>query len=131
MALNGGLGLIAGLTVAGASALIMSGYGHDFLEGRGVLVVLAGAAVMAASVVIVGQAITSAGFMWWGFLLNAIWAVSLIACVWWLRARGAYGFAVANLVAYFIHLITGIYFYRQTSIWLFGAGPSRTSDRAA
>ncbi len=133
MALNGALALVAGLVVAAGSKLIMAGYGADFASGRSVLILLAGAAILAATVGTVGQAIISAGHMWWGFLLNAIWAASLIASTWWLRDRGAWGFAMANVIAYAVHLVTSIYFYYQTSVWLFGKGatPAEEPPRAA
>jgi O-antigen/teichoic acid export membrane protein len=120
MALNGCLALAAAAVIAVSGKLIMAGYGHDFASGRATLILLAGAAVLAATIGTVGQAITSAGFMWWGFLLNATWAATLIPAVWWLRARGAWGFAMANLIAYGLHVVLCIYFFYQTSAWLFG-----------
>lgn len=104
--LNASLALLAAGSVIAFSRTIMDTYGKGFAGGTSVLIWLALSAVISAAVWSVGQAITSSGRMWWGFLLNLIWAAVLISSLWLLRRQGAHGYAVATMIAYSIHLIT-------------------------
>lgn len=110
---NTSLALFAAAGVIVFSRTIMGAYGKGFVGGTPTLVLLVLSAVITASSWSVGQAITSSGRMWWGFVLNLIWAVVLICCLWLLRRQGAYGYAVATLVAYSIHLLTSAYVYSR------------------
>ena len=110
---NTALALIAAAAVIIFSHRIMAIYGKEFVGGTSVLVCLVLSAVIAASVWSVGQAITSSGKMWAGFVLNLIWAIALISFLWLFRHEGAYGFALANLIAYSIHLLTSTYVYSR------------------
>lgn len=103
---NTTLALFAAAGVILFSRTIMGIYGKGFVGGTPVLICLVLSGVVAAAVGSVGHAITSSGRMWWGFMLNFIWAVALVASLWLLRRQGAYGYAVANLIAYSIHLLT-------------------------
>jgi len=71
-----------------------------------VLVILSCAAVLNATIGVIGQAIASKGRMWWGFSLNLIWALSLLVVAWHLRSYGAEGLAIATLSAYILHLFS-------------------------
>jgi O-antigen/teichoic acid export membrane protein len=84
---------------------IMARYGASFLSGHNVLVLLCIVSVVVATLGVVGQTITSEGRMWFGFLLNALWAAVLVSSCFLLRTRGAMGLGLANLAAYALHLI--------------------------
>jgi len=105
--------LLAAAGVIAFSRTIMGTYGKSFVGGTPTLVLLVLSAVITAGAWPVGQAITSSGRMWWGFYINLIWAVILVCCLWLLRHQGAYGYAVATLVAYSAHLITSGYAYSR------------------
>lgn len=97
--------------------LIMRSYGHSFVSGASVLVLLCVVAVIMATLNVIGQTIASRGKMWIGFMLNAIWAVVLITCCFFFRTRGAMGLAWAYLAAYGVHLATvSIYASRYLKI---------------
>jgi O-antigen/teichoic acid export membrane protein len=106
IAINATVAILVALGVCLFAPLILRVYGREFVGGRMVLVLLSGAAVLAATTAVVGQALTSAGRMWVGFVLNAIWGAVLIGATFALRGRGAAGLAGAQLVAYFVHLLT-------------------------
>lgn len=98
--------------VAVAAPLIMAGYGSGFSEGALVLVVLAGAAVVLATLTMIGQALISEGRMWTGLLLNSLWAIVLLATAFrWIPTQGALGLAWANLAAFGVHLISVSLFF--------------------
>lgn len=95
------------------SRLIMSIYGKGFDEGAMVLCILTVGTSLWIINTVAGQAITSSGKMWWGFLLNALWAISLLLCSALMVSRfGAVGLALAFMIAYSLHsLWTGFYVY--------------------
>ncbi|HAB16973.1 MAG TPA: oligosaccharide flippase family protein [Verrucomicrobiota bacterium] len=106
-----GLGFVGALAVAVpvmlAAPFIMKGYGRGFSQGTDILIVLAGAAVILATLTMVGQALVSEGRMWTGFLLNCVWAaVLLVLAMRWVPAHGALGLAWANLGAFGVHFVT-------------------------
>jgi O-antigen/teichoic acid export membrane protein len=107
------------LTIAGLAALIvtipvvtiarpiMMLYGPTFALHYRVLIVMALACVMIASNDVIGNAMISAGAIWWGFAFNLLWAIIFLAV-----ARvvigynyGAVGLAFAYLVSYLFHTI--------------------------
>jgi O-antigen/teichoic acid export membrane protein len=105
------IGLIAASLLAIPAILaapwIMAGFGPGYPEGVPVLRVLACAAVITATLNMIGQAIVSEGRMWTGLLLNFIWAGILIGLsLYWIPTHGALGLAWANLAAFAVHLIT-------------------------
>jgi O-antigen/teichoic acid export membrane protein len=108
---NASLALLAAAGVIIFSHTIMSSYGREFVGGTPVLICLVVSSVVTATFWSVGQAITSSGKMWWGFVINLIWAIALISSLWFLRHRGAYGYALATLIAYSIHVLTSMYVY--------------------
>jgi O-antigen/teichoic acid export membrane protein len=112
-AVNTSLALVGATGVFLFAHLIMASYGRGFVSGTPVLICLVFSAVMASSVWSVGQAITSAGRMWWGFGINFVWALALITSLWIFRRQGAYGYALANLIAYGVHLLTSVYAYSR------------------
>jgi O-antigen/teichoic acid export membrane protein len=106
-----GLGLFSALVLAvpamAGAQWIMKGYGPGFARGADVLVMLAGAGIITATLSVVGQALVSEGRMWTGFLLNCVWAIVLLGlAARWIPANGALGLAWANLGAFGVHLVT-------------------------
>lgn len=104
--LNFFLTSLVAIAIALFSKLIMRTYGADFVEGYQVLVILSCAAVLNATIGVIGQAIASRGRMWWGFSLNLLWAVTLLIVAWQLRSDGAEGIAIATLAAFILHLFS-------------------------
>jgi O-antigen/teichoic acid export membrane protein len=110
--------LLAGILATLATALacaapvillgqsIMRTYGPGFEQGSNVLSLLVLATVLNAVLNVIAQTIASDGRMWWGFVLNSMWAVALMGSFCFLRDRGAAGLALANLLAYSLHLVT-------------------------
>jgi len=90
-----------------AAPWIMARFGNGFAEGASALRVLACAAVITATLNMVGQSLVSEGRMWTGLLLNIVWAAVLISLsFWWIPRHGALGLAWANLAAFGVHLVT-------------------------
>ena len=104
--ISAGTSAAVAVVIACLSLFIMRTYGKSFASGYPVLIVLCGVAVIMATLDVVGQSIASDGRMWFGFALNAIWAMVLITCTWTLRNSGALGLAFANLIAYGVHTLT-------------------------
>jgi O-antigen/teichoic acid export membrane protein len=111
MIANTSLALLAGAGVIAFSRPIMRAYGKGFAGGTPTLTLLVLSAVITASAWSVGQAITSSGRMWWGFTVNLIWAITLLCALWLFRRQGAYGYALATLVAYAVLLFSSAYAY--------------------
>lgn len=103
--LNSGVAFTVACCVAAVSVLIMRCYGENFSSGVIVLVLLSFSAALNASVSVIGQAIASIGKMWWGWLLNFVWAIVILVGAWILRHDGASGLALAYLISYVIHFI--------------------------
>jgi len=118
LTLSAGAALVAGLIVASASRLILRAYGPGFDSGALVLVLLSASAVAAAALNVVGYSLASSGRMWWGFHLNAVWALVLVSITWVLRDRGALALGWANLIAYSVHFCTvGIFVWFDHHTW--------------
>jgi O-antigen/teichoic acid export membrane protein len=114
--------LAVAVPVSAFGRTIMAGYGSSFVSGSTVLVILCGVSVIGASLNVIGQTIASEGRMWFGFVLNAVWAAILLAACFVLRERGAIGLALANLAAYSVHLITvSVYVHWRMQTTLSGA----------
>lgn len=106
--------LIAGsaaVVVSLLSQVIMKAYGQDFSSGWLILTMLAVTAVLIASINVIGQVIASSASMWWGFVLNLMWATSFLIFSWlWVKSYGAVGLASAYVTSYICHLVwTSLY----------------------
>lgn len=89
------------------SSWIMKTYGRDFLAGWPVLILLVLATVISSAASVIGQAIASLDRMWWGFSLNSVWALVLLASAVLLVPRyGAFGLAGAFFASYSVHALT-------------------------
>jgi hypothetical protein len=67
--------------------------------------------------------------MWWGFLLNMLWASELLFLAWYLVDFGANGLGIAHFTAYLLHLIqvtayTAVVLRYDTRLIGSGAGSS-------
>jgi O-antigen/teichoic acid export membrane protein len=106
--------LAAGLAVAtplmAGSRQIMSLFGPGFSSGWVVLCLLCLAAVLQATNTVIGEALAALSKMWWGFLLNCLWAAEFLAASWLLVDHGATGLGWAYLISYVLHTI---------QVWLF------------
>ncbi len=101
-----GLALAVAVPVAAASPWIMAAYGPEFSRGWPVLVLLVSATVLSGACSVIGLAITSSGRMWWGFILNCVWAAALVAgCLLWVPSLKALGLALAFLASHGLHAI--------------------------
>lgn len=103
MLVNLAIGLVLAAPVVLASPWIMALYGQSFRGHWLPLVLLAATAVVQAVVNVIGQAIASLGRMWWGFFLNLLWAVELLAGAKLMMRWGASGLAAAYLISYVLH----------------------------
>jgi O-antigen/teichoic acid export membrane protein len=107
---NGAIALAATLVISFFAPIIMGGYGAGFESGYWVLLVLCLSSVLATIVGVSGQLLASEDKMWWGMVLNLVWALTLIGTSWLLVDRGALGLAFANLLAYGVHFLTSALF---------------------
>jgi O-antigen/teichoic acid export membrane protein len=99
------LGLAAAIPISLCSYWILSLYGPEFSSRWLALVMLSGAAVLQATINVIGQVIASTSRMWWGFFLNMLWAFELLIATWLLVRYGANGLGTAYFVAYLLHLV--------------------------
>lgn len=115
--------VLPGLVLVLAAPLVMRAYGTAFAPSAPVMQLLVVAAVVASLVGVIGAAMSSAGRMWAGYLLNLIWALVFLGMTALLAARGALGLAVACLVSYLVHLVAvGAYWTAQRSTLFLPAG---------
>jgi O-antigen/teichoic acid export membrane protein len=113
--LNSGITLAVVIPLFFLAHLVMSAYGIAFKQGVIVLRLLAFSAVLMAANDVVGQAISSKGKMWVGFMFNAFWALVLLASTSILieKGYGAFGLACATFIAYLFHTTwQGLYIAR-------------------
>jgi len=103
---NASVALIVALPIVGLSAFIMKSYGTEFQEGQRVLILLSAVSVITTTLSVIGQSIASMGKMWHGFILNGIWAVTLVGSAWFMTKAGAMGLSLAFFIAYSVHLIS-------------------------
>jgi O-antigen/teichoic acid export membrane protein len=108
--LSFGLSALISAPIILCSSWIMKAYGPDFLIGRPVLVLLVVATVISSTAAVIGQAIASLDKMWWGFILNSVWAlVLLVSAALLVPHYGALGLAGAFLASYSVHAFTSTY----------------------
>jgi O-antigen/teichoic acid export membrane protein len=90
------------VTILG-SQWIVAAYGPDFARAKPVLILLVLATALGSTAGVIGQAIASCGRMWWGLVLNCMWALVLLASAVCLVQRyGALGLAGAILLSYLV-----------------------------
>jgi O-antigen/teichoic acid export membrane protein len=86
-----------------ASPFIMGLYGEEFRSSWPTLVVVLITAAIVGVTNPVGNILTAAGRLWLGFMMNAGWALVLLAGTFFLVKWGALGVASARLLAYVVH----------------------------
>jgi O-antigen/teichoic acid export membrane protein len=89
------------------SSVILKFYGPAFNDTR-TFSMLVLSTIPNAIVAVLGNIIASKGKMWMGFVLNFIWAIWLILFFLFFVVKmnyGAFGFALAMLIAYILHVI--------------------------
>jgi len=82
------------------SPLIMGAYGPDFRGEWPTMVAMLLVACAASIQIPVGVTIAASSRMWTGFLLNLGWSAVLLSATWVLVQWGAFGVALAQLLAY-------------------------------
>lgn len=108
---------IVALAVGLFSPVIMSLYGKGFSGHHLVLVILSISTVLFAVGDIFGKAIAGKGKMWLGFGLNIFWAFVIISATYLLvrRGYGATGLALANIIAYTVHILIIVFFISKAA----------------
>lgn len=102
--LNSAAALTAFFFVAGLSKFIMRSYGVQFEAGYLVLIVLCFSSVLIAVNGVIGNAIASAGRMWFALGFNGLWGAGYLSVSYFLVPRyGALGLAMSNAIAYLMH----------------------------
>jgi O-antigen/teichoic acid export membrane protein len=121
IAINGGVALMLSLTLVVCSVPLLKLYGLHYVGGNFTLKILTLSSIFLAVGNVVGQLIAGKLKMWYGFVVNLIWAVVIIFLSSYLiRARhmGAEGLAWAYLFSYFIHtflqLVIFFFYFKKT-----------------
>jgi O-antigen/teichoic acid export membrane protein len=119
MVLNGAIVSLGTLVVGILSRPIMSSYGPAFSQSASVLIIVMLASIPMQMGSVAGAVNKCAGNIWWGVLLNTMWAAVYLATSASLVKHGAMGLAWATLIAYSAHcLFTLVYV-----IWIFRTSP--------
>lgn len=84
---------------------IMRTYGPRFANGAAVLQLLALSSVIGAMAAALRITLTAAGHFWGQVAPSALWGLTLLAAFFVLRDRGAFGLAVAYVIAFTVSLI--------------------------
>ena len=82
------------------SPQIMGAYGETFVEDWPTLVVSLTTCVVVAIQVPAGNMLAASNRMWLGFGMNVLWAAAFLGATWLLVQWGAFGLALARLIAY-------------------------------
>jgi len=92
-------------TIIGCSSWLMGLFGKQFADGRTILALLAGVAILQTANGTVGQSLAGSGRMWAGFVMNLFWATVLLASLVNLVHLGALGLTLAYALAYLCHTL--------------------------
>ena len=82
------------------SPQIRGAYGETFVEDWPTLVVSLTTCVVVAIQVLAGNMLAASSRMWLGFGMNVLWAAAFLGATWLLVQWGAFGLALARLIAY-------------------------------
>lgn len=100
------LGFIMTVVFVALSPFIIDFYGEKYERAIYPLIIMFITTFLITVNNVIGQAIASQGKMWYGFYVNAIWAIVLIICSYILIVKyqlGAIGLSLAFLISYIIH----------------------------
>ncbi len=99
-------GLILGLGGIGLSSWVIGLFGPQFAGGQEVVVLMIVAGILFVAYRTISQALISSGNMWAICFMNIGWAIVLLPLVIFLVPEyGAWGMALAYLMAYTVHLL--------------------------
>ena len=116
--------LVAALSVAICSPLILSVYGHGYRTAVAAVTIGAFTAVPMAFNNALGATLAAAGKMWPGFAFNALWAVAVIVQGSILiPISGALGLTIAIGTSYLLHAV-------WQTVYVYRAGLVRVSEAA-
>lgn len=119
---NGCITGIITLFVCLCSKAIMNFYGEGFSVGWIILCILAINSIFIALNNVIGQVIASSASMWWGLILNSLWAlIFIVASLLLVKTHGGIGLAFAYFIAYLFHMIwqsAYLYFIRIKNLKL-------------
>jgi O-antigen/teichoic acid export membrane protein len=101
------ISLILAIVISLFAGIFMKAYGQNFAAGKTVLIILTFTAVLISVNNVIGQAIAGIGQMWYGFLLNFIWGVTLLTSAYLFLnlGYGAKGLAYGILISYSVHTL--------------------------
>jgi O-antigen/teichoic acid export membrane protein len=114
---NLGISFLPLVAVAPFGCFILRIYGPSYEVSWPVFSVMVAAASLFAAVAPVGHMLTATGRMWLGAAMNLGWSASYLALGYLLVAvhgQGAFGLAVARLLAYAVHAIWSLGYLRAT-----------------
>lgn len=107
---NGAVTLIPAVVIALLASQIMGAYGPEFTAGSMVLLLFAASAVLAALVNSMKEFLVAAGKTWLYFGLIVYWSGAMLLATYALVGRGAWGVALANVIAYGMLLLAETFF---------------------
>lgn len=124
LVLNGAVALLSTLFLVLISYNLLGVYGAQYLEGQFAFNLLIASTVFVALGNVIGQLIAGKLSMWYGFAVNIVWAILLIAlCHYFINTKqmGAAGLAWAYFISYLVHtmlqgLLFRLYFKNNSNI---------------
>lgn len=105
MLTNGILTFPIGVVLLIFSKHIMGLYGRGFVSGGVTLNIIILFTLLLSIQTPIGQIITAKGKMWLGFFMNCVWGAVLLVSFSFLKPYGAFGLAIAFLIAYSVHAL--------------------------
>jgi O-antigen/teichoic acid export membrane protein len=75
-------------------------YGDSFVTGSRTFVIVLWTGAVVAVQTPLGHYLIASGRLWWGFAMNACWAILFVGLTSWFLHAGAYGLAWARLLSY-------------------------------
>jgi hypothetical protein len=123
--INGAIVLFGTSVIVILSKPIMASYGPEFSKNTLVLIIVMLGCIPMQLAGIAGVVNKCVGNIWWGVLLNALWAVAILLATYKLIKYGAMGLAWASFIAYcFLLALTIIYV-----LWVFRTSPKLKEQR--
>lgn len=117
--INGVIVTLGALIIILLSKPIMKMYGSEFNDSAVVLALIILSCVPMQLASVAGMVNNCVGKIWWGVLLNSLWALVYLLSTVFLIGYGALGLAWASVIAYCSHLVfTMIYI-----VWVFRTSP--------
>ncbi len=122
--INAAIILLGACAVIFLSGPIMAFYGPEFTGTTSVLIVMMIGAIPMQLTNVAGLVNKSTGNVWWGLLLNSLWAMVLLLATFVLVKHGALGMAWAVFISYcFLFVLTMGYVY-----WIFQTNPKLKAE---